>query len=327
MSLPSDGLSDAVVYYNDDRHTPTQTGGSWSPASPAWWRARWRRSSPPTTPCTAPPGSRTPRARDPHEAVGHHDRARRSRELRLRRPPPMSPTSTTCSTSRWRAATTGTPTSPPTWRAPPSSWRATRASTAFFQCSTAGVYESQGHTLLTEAAPLGDSHRAAGMATYSISKIAAEVLVQHTALAAEHPDGHRPPQRAVRRHVRLADVPAHDDRARDGDAGVGGPSHHLLAAAPRRHRRRRSPTCWGRRRRLRPSSTGVATRWWRSRTGARSIAELIGDEVAFEPSPSAIPSIPLDVSRLNGWASTRPSAWRDGIRRMVETLRPELVSG
>ena len=51
----------------------------------------------------------------------------------------------------------------------------------FFQCSTAGVYESQGHTLLTEAAPLGDSHRAAGMATYSISKIAAEALVQHTA--------------------------------------------------------------------------------------------------------------------------------------------------
>src|SRR5215218_3607915 len=53
--------------------------------------------------------------------------------------------------------------------------------TAFFQCSTAGVYESQGHTPLTEAAPLGDSHRAAGFETYSISKIAGEALVRHMA--------------------------------------------------------------------------------------------------------------------------------------------------
>src|SRR5262245_41774610 len=41
---------------------------------------------------------------------------------------------------------------------------------AFFHCSTAGVYESQGQTLLTESSPLGDSHRAAGFTTYSLSK-------------------------------------------------------------------------------------------------------------------------------------------------------------
>ncbi len=52
---------------------------------------------------------------------------------------------------------------------------------AFFHCSSTGVYQGGGHDPLPEQAPLGDSHRAMGMTTYSISKIAGEVLVAHTA--------------------------------------------------------------------------------------------------------------------------------------------------
>ena len=57
---------------------------------------------------------------------------------------------------------------------------------AFFQCSTAGVYESQGQVPLAESAPLGDSHRAAGYQTYSISKIAAESDRAAHRVAAQH---------------------------------------------------------------------------------------------------------------------------------------------
>ena len=51
---------------------------------------------------------------------------------------------------------------------------------AFFHCSSGGVYQEHEHDHLKEDAPLGDSHRAAGMESYSISKIAAETLVQYT---------------------------------------------------------------------------------------------------------------------------------------------------
>jgi len=44
---------------------------------------------------------------------------------------------------------------------------------AFFHCSSGGVYQEHDHEHLKEDAPLGDSHRAAGMESYSISKIAA----------------------------------------------------------------------------------------------------------------------------------------------------------
>ena len=47
---------------------------------------------------------------------------------------------------------------------------------AFFQCSSAAVYQPNGHAVLAEDAPLGDSHRAAGMESYSISKIVSEAL-------------------------------------------------------------------------------------------------------------------------------------------------------
>ena len=39
---------------------------------------------------------------------------------------------------------------------------------AFFHCSSGGVYQEHEHDHLKEDAPLGDSHRAAGMESYSI---------------------------------------------------------------------------------------------------------------------------------------------------------------
>jgi nucleoside-diphosphate-sugar epimerase len=48
---------------------------------------------------------------------------------------------------------------------------------AFLHCSSTGVYEPAGSTILDESSPLGDNHRPI-MPTYSIAKIAAEEVVR-----------------------------------------------------------------------------------------------------------------------------------------------------
>ena len=196
---------------------------------------------------------------------------------------------------------------------------------AFFQCSTAGVYESQGHTLLTEAAPLGDSHRAAGMATYSISKIAAEALVQHTArrlsiptviarLSVPYGDTFGWPMFQLMMIEHGMAMPVSEDPPTTYSPlhldDIVGSLPYLLdtASVPA------TVVNWG-------GDEVVAVEDWCS-----LIAELIGKDVTFEPSPSAIPSIPLDVSRLNSLGFHSTVGWRDGMRRLVETLRPELVA-
>lgn len=187
---------------------------------------------------------------------------------------------------------------------------------AFFHCSTAGVYESQGRELLTESAPLGDSHRAAGFVTYSISKIAAEALVHHVAIRLEMPTV----------TARLS-VPYGDD--------FGWPSYHvmmvergipiavppdpptlyapihlddivasipyLLAAASV------PPTVvnWG--------GELVAIEEW-----CGYIGELSAKEPLFEPDTDAIPSLPVDTTRLRELGFAPAIDWRDGIRRLVE---------
>lgn len=196
---------------------------------------------------------------------------------------------------------------------------------AFFQCSTAGVYESQGHTLLTEDAPLGDSHRAAGMTTYSISKIAAEVLVQHTArrlniptviarLSVPYGDTFGWPmfQLMMIEHgmaMQVCDDPPTTYSPLHLDDIVASLPHLLSAASVPA-----TVVNWG-------GDEVVSVEEW-----CAHIAELIGTEVTFEPSADAIPSIPLDVSRLNALGFHSSVPWRDGIHRMVETLRPELVT-
>ena len=108
---------------------------------------------------------------------------------------------------------------------------------AFFHCSSGGVYQEHEHDHLKEDAPLGDSHRAAGMESYSISKIAAETMVRYTSTRLGIPTVIARAQRAVRRHVRLAVLPRDDARARHGDPGAHRRTVAVQPAQPRRHRR------------------------------------------------------------------------------------------
>ena len=106
----------------------------------------------------------------------------------------------------------------------------------FFHCSSGGVYQEHEHDHLKEDAPLGDSHRAAGMESYSISKIAAETHGAVHRQAPRHPHRHRAAQRAVRRHLRLAVLPRDDARARHGDPRAHRRTVAVQPAQPRRHR-------------------------------------------------------------------------------------------
>jgi nucleoside-diphosphate-sugar epimerase len=191
---------------------------------------------------------------------------------------------------------------------------------AFFQCSTAGVYESQGQVPLTEAAPLGDSHRAAGFQTYSISKIAAEALVQHTAsrigmptviarLSVPYGDTFGWPTFQLMMIERGIPIAVHPD-----SPSLYSPLHldDLAASVPYLLGAASVPATvvnWG-------GDEPVAVEDW-----CRFIGELVGKEPVFQVDEHSIPSLPLDVSRLNDLGFHSTVGWQDGIRRLVETSR------
>ena len=188
--------------------------------------------------------------------------------------------------------------------------------TAFFHCGSAAVYQPNGHEHLTERAPLGDSHRAAGMESYSISKIAAEVLVQHTALRLGIPT-------VIARlsvpygdtfgwpffHVMMIEhgmaIPVYPDAPSEFSPinldDIIASLPYLLAGAS-------VPATivnWG-------GDQVVSVEEW-----CGFIGELIDKPVNFEHSEATIPSIVIDVTKLHELGFHSSVDWHDGIRRLV----------
>ena len=192
---------------------------------------------------------------------------------------------------------------------------------AFFQCSTAGVYESQGQMLLTESSPLGDSHRAAGFATYSLSKIAAESLVKHSAarlglptviarLSVPYGDTFGWPffqLMMIERGMALAvhpDAPSRYSPLHLDDIVASLPCLLAAASVPA------TVVNWG-------GDEVVSVEEW-----CTFLGELAGVEPVFEDDPNAIPPLPLDVSRLHELGFHSTVDWRDGMRRLVAAVSP-----
>ncbi|MEX1007631.1 MAG: NAD(P)-dependent oxidoreductase [Acidimicrobiia bacterium] len=190
----------------------------------------------------------------------------------------------------------------------------------FFQCSTAGVYESQGQVPLSETSPLGDSHRAAGYETYSISKIAAESIVQHTATRLGIPTV------IARLSVPYGDTfgwPTFQVMMIDNDIPIGvhpiGPSLYaplhlvdIVGSLPYLLGAASVPATvvnWG-------GDENVAVEDW-----CALIGDLVGKEPLIQVDENAIPSLPIDVTRLNGLGFHSSISWQEGIRRLVATSR------
>jgi UDP-glucuronate 4-epimerase len=196
---------------------------------------------------------------------------------------------------------------------------------AFLHCSSTAVYQPAGHEPRAEGDPLGDSHRPFGfMPTYSITKIAAESSARYASRRFGVPTV------IARLGVPYGDTYGwmlfHLAMMEAGDAipvHVNAPTqfsplHHddLMASLPYL---------------LGAASTPATTLNWAGTevvsiedwcTELSRLTDLIP---AFAPTDATLESIVADTSRLTALGFTAKVGWRDGMRRLVETARPELL--
>ncbi len=198
-----------------------------------------------------------------------------------------------------------------------------RKAKAFLHCSSGGVYEYAGHKPLKETDPLGDNHRSM-FPTYSISKIAAETVVRFAARQWELPTT-----------IARFSVPY-------GDNG-GWPWFHLMmmqAGAPI-DLHPESPNVYNPiheddyiahvPRMLEIASVPATTvNWGGEPVSIEEWCEYLGELTGFEPSykytENTLGSLTLDLTRMHELVGETSVGWRDGIRRLVEALNPELLT-
>ncbi len=198
-----------------------------------------------------------------------------------------------------------------------------RRARAFLHCSTGGVYQYAGHHPLQEDEPLGDNHRVM-MPTYSISKIAAESVVR---FAARHwnvattiarfsvPYGNNGgwPWYHLMMMKGGTPIPVHPDKPNlynpihEDDYIEMIPGLLGIASVPA------TTVNWG-------GSEAVSIEAWCDYMG-----ELTGLGPKFEYTEQSLGSVVLDPSRMHEKLGRTKVEWRDGIRRMIETLNPELL--
>lgn len=199
-----------------------------------------------------------------------------------------------------------------------------REAKAVLHCSSTAVYQHQGpEHPLKEDDPLGDNHRVM-MPTYSLNKIAAEVVVRTA--AREH---------NLRTTIARLNVPY-------GDNG-GWPWYHLLFMKsgapiplhPEKPNRfnpiheddliRQVPEL------LKAASVPATIVNWAGAPATiedwcRYLGELTGLEPKFDETDQTIGSVTCDLTRMHTLVSKATVDWRDGIRRMVEVRAPELLA-
>jgi nucleoside-diphosphate-sugar epimerase len=196
---------------------------------------------------------------------------------------------------------------------------------AFLHCSSTAVYQHQGPgRALVETDPLGDNHRAM-FPTYSLAKIAGEVVAR--AAAREH---------GVPTTIARLNVPY-------GDNG-GWPGWHLefmLAGAPIALRPERpnlfdpihdddiARTVPGL---LEAASVPATIVNWGGAPAALEewcglLGELTGLEPKFEESPNTIGSVHVDLTKMHALVGEATVPLDEGIRRMVAARHPELLQG
>jgi UDP-glucuronate 4-epimerase len=187
---------------------------------------------------------------------------------------------------------------------------------AFLHCSSTAVYQHQGpkHEL-RETDPLGDNHRVM-FPTYSIAKIAAEVVARASARE------HGIPTTIARLNVPYGDnggwpyyhllylqggapIPLHPERP-----NLFNPIHEddIARTVPRLLEAASVPATivnWG-------GEPASIEEW------AGYIGELTGLEPRFEETEATIGSVTIDRTRMHELVGPTQVPWRDGIKRMVD---------
>lgn len=194
---------------------------------------------------------------------------------------------------------------------------------AFLHFSSTAVYEYAGHEPRSENSPLGDNHRVM-FPTYSISKIAAETVCRFTA----HQFG-------IPTTIARLSVPYGDNggwfywhllmmqQGNPIEIHPEGPNEYnplhvddylekiprLLAAATPEV----TTVNFG-------GSQKTSIEEW-----CAYLQELTGFEPQFRENPKAFGSLCIDTTRMHELIGETSVSWRDGVRRMVENLAPELI--
>ena len=198
-----------------------------------------------------------------------------------------------------------------------------RGATAFLHCSSGAVYDPPDDEPRTESAALGDNHKPL-FPTYSISKIAGEVVARTMARALGMPTiiarlnvpyGDNGGWPFYHMEMILAGIPI--------PVPPGGPARYnpiheddIIATIPKL---------------LEVASVPAATvNWCGDQTVSLQewctyLGSLVGKEPVFEESPQALRGNPTDASRLRELVGGVTVDWRDGIRRMATRFHPELV--
>ncbi|HUA34532.1 MAG TPA: NAD(P)-dependent oxidoreductase [Candidatus Binataceae bacterium] len=199
-----------------------------------------------------------------------------------------------------------------------------RSVKAFLHISTTGVYEYRGQQPIKESDPLGDSHRAM-FPTYSIAKIAAERVCIFAAqqfgipttiarLNVPYGDNGAWPYFHLMMMRNGAPVEVHPERP-----NYYNPIHaedlieklpRLLACATPEV----TITNLG-------GSQQVSIEQWCDYLG-----ELIGVRPQFVENPKALGSVCIDLTRMHSLIGETKVEWRSGMRRMVQSLAPDLIT-
>ena len=195
----------------------------------------------------------------------------------------------------------------------------------FFHCSSTAVYAPHDHEPRVETDLLGDSHRPMpGMPTYSISKIAGEVLVQHTAkrlgvptviarLNVPYGDQYGWMLFHLMMMERDIPVPVHVDQPTSytpihaDDIARSMPYLLSYASTPA------EIVNWG-------GDQIVSIEDW-----CEEMGRLTGLTPTFNPTTATIAAIIPDLTKLHDRGFNTTVDWREGIRRQIVANRPELL--
>jgi UDP-glucuronate 4-epimerase len=200
-----------------------------------------------------------------------------------------------------------------------------RSAKGFLHCSSAAVYEPPDDELRTERAALGDNHKHL-FPTYSISKIAGEVVARSMARALDVPTT------IARLNVPYGDNGGwpyfHLEMILGGipiPVPPGGPARYnpiheddIIATIPKLLAAASVPATtvnWA-------GDQIVSLQQWCDYLGS-----LAGREPVFEVSAQALRGNPVDVTTMRELTGGTTVDWRDGLHRMAATFHPEMVGG
>ncbi|KUH85094.1 MULTISPECIES: NAD(P)-dependent oxidoreductase [unclassified Mycobacterium] len=194
---------------------------------------------------------------------------------------------------------------------------------AFLHCSSAAVYDPPHDEPRTENAALGDNHKHL-FPTYSISKIAGEVVARSMARALGVPTtiarlnvpyGDNGGWPLFHLEMILAGMPI---PVPPGAAALYNPihEHDIIATVPKLLAAASVPATtinWA-------GEQTISIQEWCTYLGS-----LVGREPVFEVDADALRGNPVDVSRMRELVGSTTVDWRDGLRRMATKFHPDLV--